>query len=464
MLEGQVAAYMEQILSATAYCHGRGVLHRDLKPENVCFLNRRPDSPLKVIDFGLSDTIDRLRKNTTKELQDRKGIVGEVARMMPKLPGGLEIIATQVNKEVMQRAGTPHYMAPEVYEGEYADKADCWSIGVMLFEMLCNRHPFFTHGNDADAIKRRILDIQGADFCDPEWKKVSIQGLRACQAALRRDPRKRPSAAVLLAHPWLEGTPRLALGLAVPAPAPDIQQAPNGAAEFRPQVLTALEVLEALRSFAGTGGYQGFMPSQKNNHRLRQALLRLLARELSELQIANLRGTFLRLDHDGDGVLGVFDLKKAIEAYEAESNYYANATDADSSYLSTKMQSPLGSLAGEAMGFFQSFVGETGGGLEAELKSLALVVGTAGISKIGFSDFLAAMMPRHTLIRDSQMRDAFRKLDIFNEGKLTRRAFLDTLQVGKAVPDQEVEELLANIPLELDYFGFCRLCAVQVSD
>ncbi|CAL1132354.1 unnamed protein product [Cladocopium goreaui] len=149
--EGQSAAYAEQMLSAASYCHQRGVLHRDLKPENVLFLTPLADSPVKVIDFGLSDTLERLRQNATEELQDRRGALGAVARLLPKLPGGLEILATKVTKEVMQRAGTPHYMAPEVYEGQYGEKADVWSIGVMIFEMLTNRHPFYTVGNDLDA-------------------------------------------------------------------------------------------------------------------------------------------------------------------------------------------------------------------------------------------------------------------------------------------------------------------------
>ncbi|CAJ1455888.1 unnamed protein product, partial [Effrenium voratum] len=169
MLEGQAAAYAEQILAAASYCHRRGVLHRDLKPENVLFLTNRADSLVKVIDFGLSDTLERLRANCTKELQDRSGALGAVARLLPKLPGGLEILATKVTKEVMQRAGTPHYMAPEVYEGQYGDKADVWSIGVMIFEMLSNRHPFYSYGNDLEAVRGRILRPSGADFCDAAW-------------------------------------------------------------------------------------------------------------------------------------------------------------------------------------------------------------------------------------------------------------------------------------------------------
>ncbi|CAE7544838.1 UBC23 [Symbiodinium sp. KB8] len=213
MLEGMAAAYAEQILSAASYCHDRGVLHRDLKPENVLFLTPRSDSPVKVIDFGLSDTMERIRQNCTQEIHDRSGALGAVARLLPKLPGGLEILATKETKEVMQRAGTPHYMAPEVYTGMYGDRADVWSIGVILFEMLSNRHPFYTSGNDLEAVKRRILSPDGADFCDPSWGEVTAAAQRACRECLMLDPDRRPSAQRMLAHKWFDTVPRLALGM-----------------------------------------------------------------------------------------------------------------------------------------------------------------------------------------------------------------------------------------------------------
>ena len=43
-----------QIMQALNYCHANGICHRDLKPENFLFLTKADDSPLKVIDFGLS--------------------------------------------------------------------------------------------------------------------------------------------------------------------------------------------------------------------------------------------------------------------------------------------------------------------------------------------------------------------------------------------------------------------------
>ena len=60
--ESQVSIYMYQIFSAVGYCHNNKVLHRDIKPENLLFEDTSEESPLKVIDFGISRIIDEQGK------------------------------------------------------------------------------------------------------------------------------------------------------------------------------------------------------------------------------------------------------------------------------------------------------------------------------------------------------------------------------------------------------------------
>lgn len=106
-----------QILDAIAYAHKKGVLHRDLKPENILLTEEHKKSHVKVTDFGLARFI-------------RSGSLSA------------------------STAGTPIYMAPEVWEGSYNEKSDIWSIGVILYEMLTGTPPFLA--NNLDALRKKI--------------------------------------------------------------------------------------------------------------------------------------------------------------------------------------------------------------------------------------------------------------------------------------------------------------------
>jgi len=93
------------IAQALSHCHANGICHRDLKPENFLLLNKTDDSPIKVIDFGLSfifQDFDSKSKNAT----------GKVS--------------------MSTRAGTPYYISPEVLEGKYDEGCDIWSLGKEL--------------------------------------------------------------------------------------------------------------------------------------------------------------------------------------------------------------------------------------------------------------------------------------------------------------------------------------------
>lgn len=92
-----------QMLQALVYLHRRAVLHRDLKPKNVLVVNGQ----VKVLDFGLSVATDKARE-------------GEVA-------------------------GTPSYMAPELWTGRPASRqSDLYAVGMMAFRLFAGQHPFDT--------------------------------------------------------------------------------------------------------------------------------------------------------------------------------------------------------------------------------------------------------------------------------------------------------------------------------
>jgi len=103
---GRALVYMCEIADALCAIHHTGILHRDLKPTNVLF---RRDGSLAVIDFGLA----------------------KQAQLEAEITGTGEIF------------GTPYYMSPEQGKGEEVDeRADIYSLGVILYEMLVGVKPF----------------------------------------------------------------------------------------------------------------------------------------------------------------------------------------------------------------------------------------------------------------------------------------------------------------------------------
>lgn len=106
-----------QIAQGLEYAHQRGVIHRDIKPSNIQVL---PDNTVKILDFGIA----RLEDSTLTKAGTRMG--------------------------------TPLYMSPEQTLGERVDiRSDIWSLGVVLFELMTNRSPFFA--NDYAAILYKIV-------------------------------------------------------------------------------------------------------------------------------------------------------------------------------------------------------------------------------------------------------------------------------------------------------------------
>ncbi|KAH9736557.1 calcium-dependent protein kinase 13 [Citrus sinensis] len=161
--------------AAAALCHKHGVIHRDLKPENFLFANKKENSPLKAIDFGLS-------------------------------------IFFKPGERFSEIVGSPYYMAPEVLKRNYGPEIDIWSAGVILYILLCGVPPFWAESEQgvAQAILRGLIDFKR----DP-WPNVSESAKSLVRQMLEPDPKLRLTAKQVLEHPWLQNAkkaPNVPLG------------------------------------------------------------------------------------------------------------------------------------------------------------------------------------------------------------------------------------------------------------
>ncbi|KAF9597832.1 hypothetical protein IFM89_021917 [Coptis chinensis] len=161
--EEDAKAIMTQILSVVAFCHLQGVVHRDLKPENFLFSSKDEDSPLKAIDFGLSDFV-------------------------------------KPDERLNDIVGSAYYVAPEVLHRAYSTEADMWSIGVIAYILLCGSRPFWARTESG--IFRAVLKADPS-FEEAPWPSLSSDARDFVKGLLNKDFRKRLTAAQALSHPWL---------------------------------------------------------------------------------------------------------------------------------------------------------------------------------------------------------------------------------------------------------------------
>ncbi|XP_051528994.1 calcium/calmodulin-dependent protein kinase type IV-like [Myxocyprinus asiaticus] len=165
--ERDAAHVIKQILEAVAYLHENGVVHRDLKPENLLYADLSIDAPLKIADFGLSKIIDE-----------------------------------QVTMKTV--CGTPGYCAPEILRGNpYGPEVDMWSVGVILYILLCGFEPFFDPRGD-QYMYSRILNCD-YEFVSPWWDEVSLNAKDLVSKLIVLDPHKRLTVKQALEHPWVLG-------------------------------------------------------------------------------------------------------------------------------------------------------------------------------------------------------------------------------------------------------------------
>jgi serine/threonine-protein kinase len=153
-----------QMGSALSAAHQSAIVHRDIKPENIML---RPDGYVKVLDFGIA------------KLSDAPGITGDFSERQQDdgKPTGSS------GASLSTPAGTVRYMSPEQLRGMPIDaRADIWSLGVVLYEMLAGQRPF-----DASSSKETIAAILDNEPAPLSKKEIPAELNWITRKALRKD-------------------------------------------------------------------------------------------------------------------------------------------------------------------------------------------------------------------------------------------------------------------------------------
>lgn len=147
--------FMTQILRAVQHAHYKGIVHRDIKPQNIILL---PNGTLKVTDFGIA----RFSRSETKTLTE-------------------------------QAIGSVHYIAPEQAKGEQTDeRADIYSMGVVLYEMLAGKVPFDSENAVSVALMQVQANAEKLTQINPNIPKGLEQ---ICVHAMQKNPDDRYQSA-----------------------------------------------------------------------------------------------------------------------------------------------------------------------------------------------------------------------------------------------------------------------------
>ena len=188
--ERAAAGYLRQLCSALAYCHERNILHRDIKPENLLLFLEPSGSGSASSSAGAA-----------------QGSTAPAAEVL-KLADFGWTVAQRRDAQRTTLCGTPEYLPPEVCETArgaenraYGPAFDLYTVGILLYEMLVGTSPFASADpaqNELEQLQRRILE---GSFRMPVFITSSAQSL--IRALLDRDPQARPTAADVLAHPWV---------------------------------------------------------------------------------------------------------------------------------------------------------------------------------------------------------------------------------------------------------------------
>ncbi|RWS11084.1 MAP kinase-interacting serine/threonine-protein kinase 1-like protein, partial [Dinothrombium tinctorium] len=189
--ENEASLIIRDIANALKFLHQKGIAHRDLKPENILCFSEDQVCPVKICDFDLGS---RLVLNESSPVS---------------------------TPELLTPVGSAEFMAPEVVEafiGEattYDKRCDLWSLGVIMYILLCGYPPFYgccgsdcgwERGEFCQSCQDQLFTcIQNGsyDFPEREWAYISEDAKDLIRHLLVKDASQRYTAEMILNHPWV---------------------------------------------------------------------------------------------------------------------------------------------------------------------------------------------------------------------------------------------------------------------
>jgi MAP kinase interacting serine/threonine kinase len=193
LTEQEASLVVRDIASGLNFLHKKGIAHRDLKPENILCVKAGQLTPVKICDFDLGSGIQI----------------------------GSRHCSPVTTPELLSPVGSADFMAPEVVDvwqyqaWSYDKRCDLWSLGTILYILLCGYRPFYAHcGRDCGFEEGRACEDcqellfkciqQGVyTFPQPDWDDISHDAKDLIQHLLVKNPYQRYTAEQVLRHPWL---------------------------------------------------------------------------------------------------------------------------------------------------------------------------------------------------------------------------------------------------------------------
>lgn len=260
------------------------------------------------------------------------------------------------------KAGTPYYVAPQVLiGGGYDEKCDIWSCGVICYILLCGYPPFY--GDLDEEILRRVK--RGTfDFPSPDWDSNSKEVKDFISKMLTFDPKHRPSAEELFNHSWLKS-------------ATDAE------------VVLDKAVALNMKKFR-------FAP------KLKKVVLTMIAQNMKDDELGELRKTFQELDKNKDGTLNKKEIVDGLKKHSVP--------------------------------------------MPDDFNSVLEGLDTDGSGSIDYSEFLASTLSAKQYMKKEAAWAAFRIFDKDGDGQITKT------ELGKVLQDPDLK-VSTEIMKEVDTDG-----------